>query len=153
MAFVKNINAWRNKSQSAKSKIRSSASSYVRRKVLVVYKDVLNVSPQWSGNYAYNWTIETSHYGGGQYDPRFKKDPWFTLTPKQAGDPEAIAAAMSWAKDVIEDIKWNTKVSLVNRSPIADEIESGEIKLRPENLIPGGMGIVAYIKTKYSFAI
>lgn len=155
MAFIKNINAWKNKSQAAKKKIKQSATSYVRQRVLMVYKDILKVSPQWSGNYAYNWQISTRlNEVSPRWDKRFKGvHNWYKVEPKHAGDPEAINAAIRSAMGEIENIKWNSRISVVNYAPIADAIEAGTVPLRPENLIPGGMGVIAYVKTKYKFII
>ena len=152
MAFLKNINAWKQKSEAAKKKIKSSATLYVQNKVLTIYKEALKVSPQWSGNYAYNWTIEFTGYKDGSYEKRFKVTPWQALYKYGAakrGDPEAINAALANTMHLIEHIKWNSAVKLVNNSPIADRIEAGTVKLRPENVIPGGQGVIAHLQTKY----
>lgn len=156
MALIKNINAWRVKTKKQKEAMKLKAGVYVQQKALAVLKDALKVSPQWSGNYAYNWTIEITGFSGGSYLKRYKNTnngSWYLENPKQAGDPEAIKAALAWNMEVIENIKWNSKISLVNRAPVAEMIEAGTVNLRPVNLIPGGMGVVAYLKTKYSFAV
>lgn len=156
MALIKNINAWRVKTKKQKEAIRLKAGVYVQRKAMSVLKDALMVSPQWSGNYAYNWNIEITGFSGGSYSPRYKNKnngSWFLENPKKAGDPEAINAALAWNEEIIENVKWNSRITLVNRAPVAEMIEAGTVNLRPENLIPGGMGVIAYLKTKYSFAI
>ena len=67
--------AWKNKTEAAKRKIRSSATSYVQSQVTKVLKDALRVSPQWSGNYAYNWTVEYTGYQAA-YSRAFKAEPY-----------------------------------------------------------------------------
>lgn len=150
--FTVDLNTWKKKTEAAKRRIRVSASKHVQKRVLLVYKEALRVSPQWSGNYAYNWQIEFSHNPNPGYDRRFKADNWKTVyPPKKAGDPAAINAAYDFAKDLVEQIKWNHKVQLVNPAPVAPMIEAGTIKLRPENLIPGGKGVIAHLNMKFNY--
>lgn len=146
--------AWKNKTEAAKRKIRSSATSYVQSQVTKVLKDALRVSPQWSGNYAYNWTVEYTGYQAA-YDPRFKAEPYWSIrgSEKKAGDTQAIKANLSDQLEVIERIKWNHKVRLVNHAPVAELIETGQVKLRPENKIPGNVGVISYLKQKYRIVI
>ncbi len=153
---IRNINAWVRKTESAKKRIKSKAGVYVRAKATAVITDILRVSPQWSGNFVYNWSIATSQYGGHTYSKRYKVEPYWDLrgNEKRAGDPEAIAAAMAWNRSIIESIKWNTKIGVVNTHPLADEIQSRQIpRPRPENLVTGGASIVSYISSKYKFIV
>lgn len=149
-----NLVAWKNKTEAAKRKIRSSANAYVQAQVTKVLKDALRVSPQWSGTFAYNWTVEYTGYSAA-YSPRFKVEPYWKLrgSEKQAGHPEAIKANLSDQLEVIERIKWNHKVRLVNHAPVAELIETGQVKLRPENKIPGNVGVISYLKQKYRIVI
>ena len=146
-----NVNAWKKKTESAKRKIQSSATSYVRMQAKKVLLEAIKISPQWSGNYAYNWVLEVRTEPRA-YDPRFKVTPWQALkTPRKAGDPQTIAAAMQYVDEMLEPIKWNSNVKLVNYAPVAPLIESGQVKLRPENLIPGGYGVVKHLQVKYRY--
>lgn len=149
-----NLVAWKNKTEEAKRQIRSSANSYVRTEVSRVLRDALRVSPQWSGNYAYNWTVEYTGYQAA-YDPRFKAEPYWSIrgSEKKAGDTQAIKANLSDQLEVIERLKWNHKVRLVNHAPVAELIETGQVKLRPENKIPGNVGVISYLKQKYRIVI
>ena len=145
-----NINAWKVKTASAKKKIKSSATSYVRKTVKKVFLEALKVSPQWSGDYVFNWRIEVTGYTFG-YNNRFKVNPWQSLEdPKYAGHPTAINAAKFGLDQYIEVVKWNSNVRLVNHAPVASLLEAGEVGLRPENLI-AGQGVVSYLKSRYSF--
>lgn len=155
-----NVNAWKSKTKQQKDKIKSKATDYVRAKALQVLKSALNASPQWSGNFAYNWTLATSSTeSGDRYQTRFKVDPYWELRGKQKkmGDQEAIAEAMQYNKNyVVPLIKWNSNVKLINLHPKAELIASGDYtpdrgRRRPENLIPGGASIGAYLQAKYRF--
>ena len=149
-----NLVAWKNKTEAAKRKIRSSANSYVQKEVARVLRDALRVSPQWSGTFAYNWTVEYTGYQA-TYDPRFKVEPYWELRGRQkkAGDSVAISANLQDQLEVIGRVKWNHKVRLANHAPVAELIETGQVKLRPENKIPGNMGVISYLKQKYRIVI
>ena len=146
-----NVNAWKKKTESAKRKIKSSATSYVRMQAKKVLIEAIKVSPQWSGNYAYNWILEVKSQLGA-YDPRFKVTPWQSLkTPKQAGDGQVLSAAIQFIDEMLEPIKWNSAVRLVNYAPVAPLIESGEVHLRPQNVIPGGYGVIKHLEMKFKY--
>lgn len=150
MIKVTGLNTWKRKTEAAKRRIRTSATKYVQNQVRKVYVDALRVTPQWSGSTVWNWTVATSA-GEAGYSARFKVSNWRSITPKQAGHPTAINAALKNEEEMIQRIRWNSNVYLVNKDPTMALIEEGKVKLRPENLIPGGMGVKAYLKAKYRF--
>lgn len=152
MKLSVNLNAWKNKTKSAKKAIRSKATVYVRAKALAAYKTVLQVSPQYSGNYVYNWAIELTGFVPG-YSSAFKVTPWQANweNRKHAGHPDAIQAALRASADDFERIKWNSNIRLVNNAPVAAMLEAGEVSLRPENLVSGNMTVLQHLKTKYKF--
>lgn len=153
MGFVKNINAWKTKSDAAKRRIQGKATDYVRKQVLTVFKEALRVSPQWSGNYAANWQLSfTGAAGGKGWDKLWKVDDWREVTPRQAGDARSYRQTLEfWTEIVNRQLYWNSTVKLENHAPVADMIESGEVKLRPQNLIPGGQGVIAYLNMKFKY--
>jgi len=149
-----NINAWRNKIESDKRKIKSKATDYVQKKAKEVLMEALRVSPQWSGNYAANWVIETNQTGSSTKTNKFKVTPWQALigAEKQAGDTAAINWNYTYInKEVIENLRWNTKIRLTNHADIHPEMEAGTVKLRPVNLIPNGPGVIAHLKAEFPY--
>jgi hypothetical protein len=169
-----NFDEWKRRSASALKKVHMSANDLVRRRVKMVLDEAVRVSPQWSGNYAINWGIETKAAGSWQVQKSLKVDPWTDLEKwdigtdgkqsgskygdfrlskglaKSAGDPIALAFARKNKNyEVIAEIKWNTKVRLVNYAKVGDLIDSGEVKLRKVNLIPGNKGVAEYLKSKF----
>ena len=150
----KAVNSWKVKTEKAKARIKSKATDYVRRQVKKIYQEALFVSPQWSGNYAYNWDIETTAHPV-TYSTFLKVRPWRKLkiekTMKHAGHPVAIVMAMGKLDAALETVKWNSNVRLVNKSPVAPLIESGQVKLRPVNKIPGGAGVINYLNFKFKY--
>ncbi len=153
MGAIKNINAWMAKTEKGKAAIKSKATKYVQDQVRKVYKTAVTISPQWSGNFAYNWVIEFSGTSPG-YSTKFKQVPWNTITRDEArvaGDSEVVNAAMKDMEDIIQQIKWNNKIRIVNKSPIADDMEAGLIRLRPENMVLGTYAVLAHLKQKYRY--
>lgn len=152
MSLGLNLNAWKNKTTSAKARIRSSATSYVIKKVRQVYNDALKVSPQYSGAYTYNWAIEVTG-NVPTYSPHLKVVPWQSMWERRhkMGDLPAITAALNSEKDTINRLKWNSNIKLVNPSPIHEKLEAHEIRLRPENVIAGDFSVIEYLKHKYTF--
>lgn len=156
--------------------VKLSATETVQLRVTKVLNEAIRVSPQWSGNYAVNWGIETNQNPVFGYQRTLKVEPWnqlkwwdtgvdkVTSTQKKflskhqgkyasyAGAPATIAEARkNDNRETIASIKWNTKIRLVNKAEVADLIESGLLtdKLRKVNMIPGNVGVVTYLKSKY----
>lgn len=177
MAALLNIPNWQSMTLAARKRIQSRATVYVRSRIKRVFEDAIRVSPQWSGNFAANWNIETNAFGTVGYNKVKKVDPWQTLKwwdtganngkvtdvqkdhnekykgqwARYAGDTDAIKFARGQVYEKIADIKWNTKVKLVNKSPIADQIEDGSVKLRRVNMVHGTLGVLAYLKSEHHF--
>lgn len=155
MIGAKNLNAWVKKSEKQKAVIKHKATEFVQDKVRKVLRDAVSISPMWSGNMAFNWQIETTVTGPGVYMRTYKAEPWQSLqnpwNVRRRGDPEVVTNAMRINENVIRSIKWNSRIKLSNYSEAAEKIEAGEVKLRPSNLIPGNVGVLTYLKTKYKF--
>lgn len=155
-----NINAFSAKTARQRQQIKTKAAVFIRQKALLVLKDAIKVSPQWSGNFAANWWVEVKGQQGA-YTPKFKVNPWQSLQAskgvkgrmKQQGDPEALQYVMGLdPAEYLNNIQWNSVLRLVNYAPVADAIENREIPLRPVNTqVIGSQGVVAFLKTKYSF--
>lgn len=150
----KAVNSWKVKTEKAKARIKSKATDYVRRQVKTVYLAALKVSPQWSGDYTFNWGIQTTGHPI-TYNPMLKVSPWQKLqetkTMKHAGHPVAIEWATWDLYEALQTVKWNSNVAIVNKSPVAPLIESGQVKLRPVNKIPGGAGVIDYLNFKFKY--
>lgn len=172
---VCNFEEWVKRSKAALKKVHLSANEVVQRRVKIVLNEAIRVSPQWSGNYAINWGIETNQTGSWSEQYSLKVDPWQDLEwwdigvggmeasrhtdfrmskgmAKSAGDGTALAFARHTQNtyEKIATIKWNTNVRLVNKADVAEALDEGFIKLRKVNLIPGHIGVMSYIQHKYS---
>jgi hypothetical protein len=52
---------------------------------------------------------------------------------------------------MLPHVKWNSNVRLVNKSPVAPEIEAGTVNLRPQNLFPAGDGVIQYLEMRFKY--
>lgn len=182
------VKAWDSIIDKARKKTHQSANQVVRARVKTVFEKALQVSPQWSGNYASNWAIETNTNGVVGVISTLKLERWKDLEwwdtgketkapknpsgkplAKSAGDKTAINLAKTGGAyeaiygfagtknhkdlgDELGGIKWNSKVKLVNRTPItADALEAGSVNLRNVNLVAGKDGVIAFLKSKYPY--
>lgn len=176
MTVVK-VQNWQQMEKRAREKVHASAGNLVRARVKKVFDLAVKVSPQWSGNYAANWAIETNHaeVGKAAYNPGLKETPWQNLQwwdtgvdssnaerksfasgaydgkpmAKYAGAARAVEQAKLRNYDAIATIKWNTKVRLVNMAPVSALLDAGAVNLRRVNLIPEHVGVLSFIKAKY----
>lgn len=159
--------------EKARAKVQRSATELVRYRVQLVLQAAVRVSPQWSGNYAVNWTIETNQTGAASHSQFLKVDPWWALqwwdtgvdgktkadkhysarvgqgVARAAGDAEAAEWSRAFNEKLIKGLKWNTNIRLVNKAPAADLMESGGVSLRQVNKVHGTAGIVTYLRAKY----
>ena len=148
---VKNINSWKVKTEAAKKRVKSKATDYIHKQIRQIYKAAVQASPQWSGNYAYNSYVETNS-NTASWNTMFKHTPWQELEyPKQVGSEPAVSAAMRRLDVMLPHVKWNSNVRLVNKSPVAPEIEAGTVNLRPQNLFPAGEGVIQYLEMRFKY--
>lgn len=170
MGFL-DINAWRRLIDKTEAKYRGRATEIVQLRARKVLDEALKVSPQWSGNYAANWRIESSTRHGGGWLKNFKVDPWTDLEwwdtgttsvtgaqkshsakagkAKYAGAPEAIEWNKRINYELISYLKWNSKIKLVNTAPVEDFI--GAVPLRAVNLIAAPHGVIAHLEMKFPY--
>lgn len=152
MITVFGVNKFIRKTEKQKARLKQRASDYVQKTVKSVLRDLVLNTPQWSGNTAASWTVVTNQAGAASpYSALFQED-WQEVDPRWIGDKRAWNEAWAENKATIESIKWNTKVSIKNRAPFADELATdpaAESQLRPGNFIPGDVMAIKKVTAKY----
>lgn len=141
----------------ARAKVITNANRAYRQQVYRMFEDVLMISPQFSGDYASNWRIVTSQGELGGYLPWHRKG-WVQTTHDlhKAGDPEAVTFARDRAARL--PFTYKDKVYFVNDTPLeftgttVTGPDGTTRRLRPENIIGGGVMIASYLKAKYGGA-
>lgn len=118
-----------------------------------VFTDVVEGSPQWSGNLAANWDIEVGA-SKASYSPiaGYSATEWNKGGSYEVGHPLAIGMAMPHLSKLSE-VKWNSKINVVNYTPYGSEVEAGQgpngRPIRPENYVYGQIAMVAYAVMKH----
>lgn len=94
--------------------------------------DLAEHTPQYTGNLASNWQLEVGavHQGYGTYTqlPNYveSKDwQWTPNPPHAAGDPQAKRIVLDNAIDALSRIRYNSKITIVNKTPYAIPVAEG----------------------------
>jgi len=133
-----------------------------KRLVRHIITDLISNSPQWSGNLAQQWYVEYTGHSGSYHQkhsyvpPELWRGQPFVRgeEPYHMGDNPAVSYTLGRELPKVEGIRWNTKVTIANHAPYAEEVEAGigpnGRPIRSENLgYAGGVAMVAYVTLKY----
>lgn len=143
-----------------KEKLLTNVTAAKRNLVVAVFTDIVNLTPQFSGNLASNWKIEVAgRQAGYSKIANYRVRDW-RKTPKQykMGDSPATTRAFKELNKV-DDIRWNSRVSIVNYTPYAEDIQNATVRgsgnvtdgftVRPVNTLNGEVAMVNYARMKY----
>lgn len=156
MAFITGLESFRNTLKQANAAAQGQATAVYRKQVRAILKDLAASTPQFSGDLAASWQVVVGK-GAVPEDKGYTnlKD---TVEPGQEphfkGDKAAISYALAANSYRLEQIRWNSVVSIANVSSTLTGGEGDkplqEIDLRPGNFIPGDFMAVRYVAAKYS---
>lgn len=138
MLTVGNKNPWKAKLEREKKKIKSTATVYVQKKTLQVFKFVLERTPQYTSDLVTSWGIEVgagaASFGYSQHPDKGKENALYMPGAFMSGgfDPVNSEAeyGRNWkrmyelAKVRVQFIKYNNKIAIVNNSPTAGLLQS-----------------------------
>lgn len=145
---ISGIESLKHRIRNVTTKTSVSATALLKRRTGLILKELVLHTPQWSGSTAASWIVEIATYPASKYhyklaenelkSPEAKQGDWLKQAPiRQIGHPDAMRAAMDVNRDRISSIRYNSKVSIVNVSPIADEMATNpDFHLRPGNFLP-----------------
>lgn len=123
--------------------------------------DIVQQSPQWSGDLASNWnysvnvvdytyTMSPNKADGDYRNGAVQKKSHGTgRYIFQRGDSPAVAMSLARMAAAPRPT-WRDTVFFANATPIAPEVEAHSIKIRPVNLIQGQVAMISYTVTKES---
>lgn len=136
-----------------------------RRIVKHVLTDLVTFTPQWSGNLASNWYITFTGVGATYNERDEYKPPYLwsstDIEPSQMGADPVVSDTIKRESAKLSKIRYNTKVTIVNKAPYAQDVEDnigpmGEFDDKPRdfrevNLHPnyGRVAMVSYVEMKY----
>lgn len=124
-----------------------------------VYKSIVMISPQWSGNLTSNW-----NYSAGLPDLSYTEIPEKKLTdgknkaPFEMGSDPAVSKALTKAAQ-IKLVPWRSPVYITNTTPeekggyLVNGIADGSVKLRAVNLVPSQVSILSFTVEKFKGAV
>lgn len=126
-------------------------------------RDVVVNTPQWTGELAMHWGLEFHGGTAPSFTTQFSsvsKNPWAAYKdgwrPYMKGMEPAVSYALARENVKIADIKYNSKVSIVNKMPYASEVEEGRgprgrgIRVVNQNAGYGKGMMIGYLQAKYS---
>lgn len=149
-----------------KMRIEKSVAETHRRIVKHVFTDLVTLTPQWTGNLAWNWSIDFAGHTGSYeqlpgYTPPWEFDVTESDPPFQRGADPAVDMTLERELAKLPAIRWNTKVTIRNYAPYAEDVEMGigppdefgqPRDIREVNMLKsyGGVAMKGYIEMKYS---
>lgn len=132
--------------------IEAEINTKYRKLVRKVFTDLVENSPQWSGNLASNWRIGSGGYAQiAEYNPQ----NWYMENPYQMGGDPAVAMTLMREMPKLDSITYKSPVRIFNPTPYASEVEVGQgpdgRDIREVNKLAeyGGVAMIGYIKLKY----
>jgi hypothetical protein len=154
MIRVQGLENFRASILGAKAKHEKRVNAAYRELVADVLTELALNTPQWSGDLAASWRVKAegsysrSVRTAGYYGQTpFKKNPYEFPAPYRKGSMPAVDYALARSAEVINSIRYNSRVSIYNDNPTVDEIS--EQTLRPSNFIPGDIMAIEYVHRKF----
>ena len=133
--------------------IEAEINTKYRKLVRKVFTDLVENSPQWSGNLASNWRIGSGGYAQiAEYNPQ----DWYMENPYQMGDDPAVAMTLMREMPKLDSITYKSPVRIFNPTPYAAEVEAGQgpndRPIREVNKLAeyGAVAMIGYVNQKYN---
>ena len=116
-----------------------------------VFTDIVQLTPQWSGNLASNWYLGVGTMGEQESVIPEKAFFWpldEALEAFERGDSPAVERSLDRLSGV--DFGYLDTVYIYNPSAIAQDVEDESIYIRPVNKVGGQVFMVAHAYSYYS---
>lgn len=138
-----------------KAEIEANLEAQFEAETQRIFKHLVEVTPQWSGDLAANWRISLTPTEGAYQSP-FKQPEWQNGPWAHMGDPAAVAYALASSQNV--EISYKNPVYFTNGTPLifSTTLVAGDgtsSVVRPENLIDGKVAMVSYILSTYKAGV
>lgn len=148
---VSQIDAFLSALETEQRSFNNQISEKFREWVRVIFYDIVELTPQWSGNLAANWNISTSSIENPEQTIPEKAYLWplpHYVEPHKRGDPEAVAISKARFDD--EQFGYSNQVYIYNPTEIAPAVEAQSIHIRGVNLLDGRVAMIAHAYSFYS---
>ena len=133
--------------------IEAEINTKYRKLVRKVFTDLVENSPQWSGNLASNWRIGS---GGYAQITGYNPQDWYKENPYQVGSDPAVAMTLMREVPKLDAITYKSPVRIFNPTPYAADVEAGQgpngRPIREVNKLAeyGGVAMIGYVNQKYN---
>lgn len=139
----------------AMAELRAQAAVKVDKFARTVFSNIVTTSPQWSQNLASNWNFSV-----GQPDASYTEHPNKHLrsgkgyTVFSRGDEPVVSQTIA-RMQARPQVLWGQTVYVSNATPddlggdLAQNIEDGHIRLRPQNLLGKQVALFQYTAAKH----
>lgn len=149
--------------EKVRKRVSDDADTKFRAKVYYLAELAAKVSPQWSGDFASNWNIAVNgnmpvYRKWAEKDmpgvmPSQNDNGTFSYAMHQAGDYAAVATSLARVRNQLKGVTRKDRIHLVNATALYTDGTNmigpdGTERLRPENLIPGGVRIESYVRAR-----
>lgn len=134
--LISNLSDFKNTINAAKGRIDGTVTKRYRALVTNILKDLAQYTPQATGDLAASWQVVV---GASQEAHDLGPTPFrpvrgtFMPAVYQMGSKPARDYTLAINEFVIQSIRWNSKVSIQNANPTAQEIDPS--RLRPGNFV------------------
>lgn len=121
-----------------------------------IFYDLVVNTPQWSGDTASNWRFSIGSPSAEYHEIPDKSSMWplpaefkdASADPYHRGSYLAVSRALDEAKNGPLP-RWTDKVFFTNNTPIAPDLETNSVYIRPVNLVGGAVAMVSYTVNKW----
>lgn len=117
-----------------------------------IFIDLVEHTPQWSGDLAANWNFDVHSPSGGYHRLPYKTLAWppnDENPPFQRGAPLATGAAVYRAIEQARP-RWKDTIYFTNNTPIADDVENHRVNIRPVNLLEDQVAMASFMAFKWT---
>lgn len=162
---VNNLSEFNSALDSALAAMEREVTHALRGFTVTVFRELVENSPQWSGNLAANWNIGINSESTEYTELSDKTGSWYGHSDQQhhgdfqpfvRGAPYAVGVAIGKNLPRTRAIGLRDTVFINNNTPYLDHVEADESDegkspyIRPENKIDGVVALREYVRAKYA---
>lgn len=152
MLDIKGVEAFKAKLKAVMPTVEAEVNTKFRKLGRLIFTDLVNNSPQWSGNLASNWRINDGTYNGS-----YKWNPWneYEGEPHKRGDEDITWLPLMREMIKLQSLTYKDTIKIFNPTPYAYLVEQGISPnangIREVNKLAeyGGVAMIGYVTAKY----
>lgn len=152
MLDIKGVEAFKAKLKAVMPTVEAEVNTKFRKLGRLIFTDLVNASPQWSGSLASSWYV-----GQGSFNKLGNED-WRLHggeTAYQRGMDPAVSSTLNRELSKLAKFTYRDTIVFHNAAPYASEVEAGQgpdgRPIREENKLAGyeNAAMIGYVSAKY----